>query len=141
MTDYTFDDVKRVLHEVVAERPEYVYERPEGADECTYTDKDGKPSCLVGQVISRLDPEELARIHYDEWGMWTTWEYDVEVGEIEREEYRPVYIVAVDELEWARQFDPQQIRALSFVQAAQDASKPWGQAEERMLRFLEGDAD
>lgn len=43
----------RLLREVVAERPDYVYKSPEGATAtCVYTYQ-GKPSCLVAHVLVR----------------------------------------------------------------------------------------
>lgn len=40
------------LREVVAERPDFVYEPPDGST-CVYV-KDGAPSCLVAQVLVPL---------------------------------------------------------------------------------------
>jgi hypothetical protein len=41
----------RLLREVVAEKPDYVYERGDN-DVCQYV-RDGKPSCVVGHVLTR----------------------------------------------------------------------------------------
>lgn len=66
----TADDAIRALREVVAERgPEYVYVAPglrdpkydeyhnALSDDCKYVEADGTPSCAVGVVVSKLDPE------------------------------------------------------------------------------------
>lgn len=42
----------RLLREVVAERPDYVYKPPQDMGVCVYV-ADGKPSCIVGHVLSR----------------------------------------------------------------------------------------
>lgn len=36
--------------------------------QCTYTDKEGNASCVVGHVIFRIAPEELKSIWSEEWG-------------------------------------------------------------------------
>lgn len=58
MARFTDEQVFATLREVVAERPEHVYEKPEGwgpdgAIQCFYVHPDG-PGCLVGQVMHRL---------------------------------------------------------------------------------------
>lgn len=121
----TDEDVVRTLREVVAERPDYVYERPahmepiigddgDVAADCLYVHTspddaddaddadDLTPGCLVGAVFHRLGVplEDLA-----------TWEgrggFDV-AGE-----YGVSYDLA---------------NALSDAQASQDGGKPWGVA-------------
>lgn len=54
----------RLLREVVAERPDHVYQNPEGEGAgCVYTHQ-GKPDCLVGHVLARagFDIELIARL-------------------------------------------------------------------------------
>ena len=48
----TYDDAKRELLKLAGERPDFVYERNDD-DKCVYADK-GKPSCIVGHVLSRF---------------------------------------------------------------------------------------
>ncbi|KPC89903.1 hypothetical protein ADL27_38470 [Streptomyces sp. NRRL F-6602] len=56
----TADEVMSTLRAVVAERPDYVYARPEAdnrAAACLYVHHDdgtAKPGCLVGTVLHRL---------------------------------------------------------------------------------------
>lgn len=54
---FTEEQVTAVIREIVAERPDYVYDSPSGDAQCVYGDADGNPSCLVGHVIAKLDPE------------------------------------------------------------------------------------
>lgn len=138
MSNYTFDDVKRVLHEVIDERPQYVYEYPEGADECTYSDGKGGASCLIGQVIQRLDPEEFKQIAENEWGHTERWNDDIEADE---ELWAPVQILAVNDLRWAQQFTEIERQALYEAQDRQDRHNTWELAGIGFDLVLEGDAE
>lgn len=60
MTEVTVETVIKALEEVVAEKGEdYVY--PNAGAECLYA-IDGEPSCIVGHVIARLDPETFQQV-------------------------------------------------------------------------------
>lgn len=62
MTKFSDEAVTKTIHEIVAEHGEdYVYRPPEGTGQCVYS-VGGSPSCLVGHVIARLDPESFAAI-------------------------------------------------------------------------------
>ena len=100
MSDYTFDDVAKVLREVVAERPDYVYPH----DYCVYRDEDGSPSCLIGHVIQRLDPDYFASI--SEQGNGAT----------------------VRGLSWTDRFSVAEVRALRAAQMIQDTGQTWAEA-------------
>lgn len=41
---------------------DYVYPRSEMGDACWYGGLDGKPSCIVGNIINRLDPRAFAAV-------------------------------------------------------------------------------
>jgi hypothetical protein len=114
MSEYTFEDVKRTLHEVVAERPDYVYEPPEGHRQCVYADDEGNPSCLWGHVIQRLDPEAFTWIQGS--------------------------VTSVGALAWAEQFDYRERRAMRSAQISQDSGGTWGDAEEAFNMNLEARA-
>lgn len=67
---FTLEDVLNATRAVVAEKGEdYVYSNSvaEGGNgSCVYANEDGTPSCLVGHVIHRLDPEVFKRLAKDE---------------------------------------------------------------------------
>lgn len=47
----TLDYTKELLRQAVADRGEdFVYEKPEGAEQCMYVHEDG-PGCIVGYVL------------------------------------------------------------------------------------------
>lgn len=59
---FTKKDVLQAMSEVVAEVGEdRVYQIPKGAYNCVYTDN-GEPSCLIGHVINKLDPEAFREL-------------------------------------------------------------------------------
>lgn len=60
----SLERVLEVTREVVDERPGYTYKTPErfGRYGCWYADEEGNPSCLVGHVIQRLDPEAFQQL-------------------------------------------------------------------------------
>jgi hypothetical protein len=55
MTEFKIDAEKviQVLDEIVAENGDYVY--MDHHTRCTYVDEEGQPSCIVGQVLARLE--------------------------------------------------------------------------------------
>lgn len=65
MSDFSLKNVTRVIEEIVAERPYYVYDNGY-AGACTYSNADGTPSCLVGHVVYRIDPEFFKELAADE---------------------------------------------------------------------------
>ena len=113
--NYTFDDVKRVLHELAAEKPDYVYEKDRG-ETCTYSTKDGKPSCIIGHVIYRLDPEVFQNL--------VELENDGEA-------------IGIGDLPWAYQFRDFEITAMERAQTRQDTGEPWGYAVKAFDEVLE----
>lgn len=63
MSEFTLNDVITALDAAVAERgADYVYPRDRDGwttftGACVYQLADGKPACIVGEVLHRLDPE------------------------------------------------------------------------------------
>lgn len=53
----SYEDARSVLEELAAERPDYVYRSPLGTDSCVYGEDESTPSCIIGHLIYRLDPE------------------------------------------------------------------------------------
>lgn len=105
---YTKEEVMTALREVVAEKgSEYVY--PERV--CRYAKVTGEPSCIVGHVIHKLDPEAFNKIA---------------IAEAEGS-------ATVDELvalEWIPSdfWDSQAEDALCTAQLLQDMYRTWGEA-------------
>lgn len=50
MSTITYEDAVRVLDELAAERPDYVYIE----ESCHYTERDGNPGCIIGHLLDRL---------------------------------------------------------------------------------------
>ncbi|WP_030997529.1 hypothetical protein [Streptomyces sp. NRRL F-5630] len=107
----TADEVMSTLRAVVAERPDYVYARPEAdnrAAACLYVHHDdgtAKPGCLVGTVLHRLGVPlvELAK-----------WEGEGACS----------MVPSVTNLEW----EDTSTLALQTAQEAQDAGVTWAEA-------------
>jgi hypothetical protein len=108
----TDDDVIRTLREVVAERPDYVYERPAhmhgGLPSCLYVHYteagEREPGCIVGQVLHRLG---------------------VPLETLERHEGHTAAYVATDAV---GSMSDDIARILDTAQYRQDEGKTWGEA-------------
>jgi hypothetical protein len=99
----TLDRVMPVLREVVAERPDFVYEEPDGGTTCYYVWEDC-PSCLVGHVLHRLGvPLEV-------------------MAERNTAQVHARGFAAAVGLTWLA------TRALKHAQDQQDAGEPWSAA-------------
>jgi hypothetical protein len=62
------DKVIAVLDEIVAEKGDYVY--LDQNTQCKYVDAEGSPSCIVGQVLYRLDLPLPAPVDPDQEDTW-----------------------------------------------------------------------
>lgn len=61
--------VSEILHQVVAEKGgDYIYERAALGQNCFYSDPNDHtaPSCIVGHVLAKLDPEAFGRVAQEE---------------------------------------------------------------------------
>lgn len=128
----TKNAVAATLKELVEEKgADYVY--PQWDQDCEYSQADG-PSCIVGYVIARLDPEkfeEIAAFEEDHGsfgvGSFNTYEktYDEDT-----DEYVPAYDYPTLEVEDGV------ISLLRVAQVQQDAGRPWGVAVAEALAVL-----
>ena len=113
---FTLEDVLNAAREVVAERGEdYVYSNSlneGGSGKCVYANEDGTPSCLVGHVIHRLDPNVFKNLAEKEFADDTTAAELLTV-----EEYVPTDF-------WEMEAEA----AMNTAQAYQDDGLPWGTA-------------
>lgn len=63
MTKLTYTAVQEALKESVEEKgADYVYPYAKGLGACKYAENDGSPSCIVGHVLAKLDPEMFAKV-------------------------------------------------------------------------------
>lgn len=107
---------------IVAESPDTVYTAPKG-NGCVYAqlkeDGEWEPSCLVGQVIYRIDPELFDRLFVDgadDYGDRTSNEERiVDVNEFEASNGRPI-------------LDDATLAFATSIQNAQDGGKTWRDA-------------
>lgn len=53
-TEYTYETILNALRELVAENPDRRNPRSEGVGACVYTNPDGTPSCIVGNLAARF---------------------------------------------------------------------------------------
>lgn len=106
---------------------EYVYEAPcyEGEDgelvpamECNYSDFDGKPSCIVGVLLSEVAPEAFERLYHFEW----------ESGRY----YEPNVLSSTDlmqaDVDLSDYFEDDAIPLIHAMQRKQDFGHSWGEA-------------
>lgn len=106
MSAITDEKIMATLREVVAERPEFIYQKPLASEGnvavCRYVHGD-VPGCLVGQVLHRLG---------------------VSLGTLSVHEGQPAHSLA-DTLD----IGSQAVRwALNAAQTAQDGGSTWGEA-------------
>lgn len=115
------EDVKRVTKELLEEFGEdYVY--PHAGGTCFYAE-DGKPSCLLGHIAARLDPEL-----FEDLKVIDTEGFVEKDGDIEHAE-------DLFALDLGEDLDDEGTltERLFSAQAAQDAGKPWGVAAKKIL--------
>lgn len=122
MTSYTDEQVLEAAQASVEEKGgDYIYSTPEGG--CVYAttneDETFSPSCLVGHIVARLNPEEFQRLA--EWDRTTNGDTDA--------------VTANDELNLG--FSDKQIIALREAQERQDSGHPWGESLGKIEEELE----
>jgi hypothetical protein len=140
----TYDDAKRTLLELVEEKgADYVYKPPvvNGEEtDCVYsTPPEGEqhPSCIVGHVINKLDPEKFREIAANEWTLehipadpeyyieeWDGWLPDAESVNGLAATYDDI-------------FDERAERLLGKVQFRQDRKRTWGDAVKESIEEIE----
>lgn len=118
---YTNQEINEALKKALAEKGEdYVYPLSEKHDRgCMYATDEGAPSCIVGHVLHTLDPELFAGV--------AKWErmkstLDTAMGDVVRRFHPDLH--------------PDQVKALSYAQVAQDRGQSWGYAATEYMRAL-----
>lgn len=126
MTTLTKNAVTETLKSLLAEKGEdYIY--PGAGRNCTYSEGDGAPSCIVGHVVAALDPEAFKQI--------------VEVERYEGESWSAAQMfsegfgeagatVATDSAVLAT--------ALQLAQEVQDSGASWGDAVKAYNEAIKG---
>jgi|LSQX01.3.fsa_nt_gb hypothetical protein len=125
----TLTQTKKKLQSIVnLKGHEYVYEHPIYEDEygeyrqsmdCHYTDRSGKPSCLVGALLAEVAPGMLKTLHSYEWQE----QYEPQVvasATLEGENHTGVNLSEVFELD--------ALKLVHRVQRRQDDGYSWGEA-------------
>ena len=125
----TYAQTKKQLRHIVNLRGhEYVYEHTIYEDEygedqqsfeCHYTDRSGKPSCLVGALLAEVAPGKLKTLHSYEW----------------QDRYEP-QVVASAELvgenrtgvDLSELFEENALKLVHRVQRRQDDGYSWGES-------------
>lgn len=116
MTKFTREEVTAAIEEAVAEKGnDYIY--PNYDYGCSYADENGEPSCIVGHVVAKLDPEKFAAVVDLEDGPGGSWPV------YRRSDYEFQKVVGFGDI-----FDDETIRALSAAQSRQDKGDTWGEA-------------
>lgn len=107
---FTLDEVLDAARAVVDEvGRDYIYD----SRDCRYANDDGSPSCLVGHVIHRLDPEAFAKIADREQGSLI----GLMASALTGRGWLPVGFWTVEAA-----------NAMQYAQWAQDLRQPWGLA-------------
>lgn len=130
MATITLEHVRTAALAALEAEGDHRYTFPlKGQASCTYTTPDGAPSCVVGHVIFRVEPETLPLIGTREWEQW------VEHGsDEEAESFNPATFNA-DELNLdshrhgsKNTYSDAALCWLVRVQIKQDTGKPWSAA-------------
>lgn len=131
----TVKEVKRKLRRISNERGyEYKYEAPwyedeygelVQANECYYSDRDGKPSCIVGVLLHDVAPAIYRRLHQFEWD---DIDYEPRAASVDELCNEGSSVAKVTGVEFSDFFEPEAIRALIVAQRSQDGGDSWGEA-------------
>lgn len=120
----TYERVRDLLREIVAERPDFVAERfpySNGVKGCRYADDEGEPSCIIGVLLDRLgiDRAVLKELD-DECTLMNGTKTPQALGSSEHDVWNC--------------FTPDAMKFLSDVQTEQDqADATWNMAVERAI--------
>ena len=123
----TYAQTKKQLRRIVnLKGHEYVYEYPTYEDEygedqealeCHYTDRYGKPSCIVGALLAEVAPGKLKSLHSYEW------EYRYKPHAVGSTELVGENHTGVDLSEL---FEEDALELIHRVQRRQDDGNSWG---------------
>lgn len=126
MTKFNRDNVLSTLASIVDEYgADHVYERAGAA--CYYSNEDGTPSCIVGHIIYRLEPDVFQQIHGWEW------------ADGEYPDSCAVFNLGDEgfELDYESEAEAEfLIGALGQGQGAQDSGRAWGEAEDTIRAVM-----
>lgn len=121
MVYFSEEQVTEAMKAVVAGREDYVYEFADS--ECLYA-IDGAPSCVVGHVIHRLDPELFKQVE--------DWERNTGYGNNGVNELLYESGLGIDA-------PMNVVSALERAQELQDSGNPWRDALNGYILRLEGE--
>jgi hypothetical protein len=144
---FTTNAVTQVLESLVEEKGrDYVYPPAAESIACYYSEEDGAPSCIVGHVIAKLEPELFHALYVRErkaqLGSASADEvlkYPVEFGRAEDDFDDMTSIYDNPPLDDSNPKHNRLARALSVAQSIQDGGRTWGAALEGYRRVLAGE--
>lgn len=112
MKTFTDAEVAKALRETVEGREDYVYDSGRINDGgCYYSMPNGSPSCLVGFVVAKLNPDAFEKV--------VEWEDGGDFGDV-------ADMTNVTDGEF--NISTEVRRALQAAQEKQDSGAPWGEA-------------
>lgn len=127
---HSTDSISRALHAAVRIKGEdYVYKSPvgNGSDQCLYTTPTGAPSCIVGWVVAKTDPDLLRDLKDYEWsGERPT---SMAAGDLTADRGSVRYVPE----------DDVAAEALIAAQQIQDEGMSWGAAMQAFDRIIAGE--
>lgn len=122
--------VAEALDQLIIERgDDYVYPQAE-AGGCFYSFEDGKPGCIVGAIVAKLDP-----VAYEELVLAEPAQDDGNGG-IKREPCGSSNSITSQGIVLLDPEDYSLRRALREAQSTQDTGDNWGRAREAFIREL-----
>lgn len=139
MVKFTKSAVLEALDEILAETgPDYVYPRAwqaGGSGTCVYSDN-GVPSCIIGRVIAKLDPELFEQVKDVEESRGSSWSvsgFNRSQEEYERDRAngweKPTPVIEVEDadlIEWMRDIQSQQDQGYRYGRVIEIAKKEVG---------------
>lgn len=127
MTIFTRENIQRVTREIVAEYGDDYVNPGAASGNCSYMGDEllGIPSCLVGEIVKRLDLPTFERLTDKEAGVPGLYGFtDFDTAMNREDEFTP--IIDTDQ-------DFQLSGALMEAQSRQDDGENWGRAAEDIL--------
>lgn len=135
MVKFTKSAVLKALDEIVEELGgDYIYPEWETGG-CTYATVDGEPSCIVGRVIAKIDPDLFEQVKVAETARGASWTATAFVSSEEEFKKEVAYYVNngssesyIKQLVPALEAEDGVRAALRAAQSVQDAGMPYATA-------------
>lgn len=122
---FSLQDAIDTARAIIEGHENHVYQPPDGRT-CRYADDNGKPSCIVGQIVFKLSPETFTEAVYREQANGSFFADNFCAGQ----RYGRSELVI---------FEHTAAEFLSALQGQQDAGIMWGKALRHALREVNGE--